>query len=184
VSKPAASRVELAPLDRSPGCVRILGIDPGSQITGFGIVDLDGSRTTVVEWGSIRTSGAHSDRLRGIFRALGEVVRDYRPAEVAIERVFLSRNADSALKLGQARAAAICATFAADVPIYEYSARHIKKAVVGSGAAEKDQVQRMVRMILGVRESIAADAADALAAAICHANERGVRGMLQAVAKG
>jgi crossover junction endodeoxyribonuclease RuvC len=184
VSKPAASRVELAPLDRSPGCVRILGIDPGSQITGFGIVDLDGSRTTAIEWGSIRTRGAHSDRLRGIFRALGEVVRDYRPAEVAIERVFLSRNADSALKLGQARAAAICATFAADVPIYEYSARHIKKAVVGSGGAEKDQVQRMVRMILGVREPIAADAADALAAAICHANERGVRGMLQAVAKG
>jgi crossover junction endodeoxyribonuclease RuvC len=78
----------------------------------------------------------------------------------------------------------MCATFAADVPIYEYSARHIKKAVVGSGGAEKEQVQRMVRMILGVREQIAADAADALATAICHANERGVRTALQAVAKG
>ena len=76
-------------------------------------------------------------------------MREYRPAEIAIERVFLSRNADSALKLGQARAAAICATFEANVPIYEYSARHIKKAVVGRGAAEKDQVQRMVQMILG-----------------------------------
>jgi len=93
----------------------------------------------------------------------------------------LSRNADSALKLGQARAAAICATFESNVPIYEYSARHIKKAVVGSGGAEKDQVQRMVQMILGVREAIAADAADALAAAICHANERALRATLKAV---
>jgi crossover junction endodeoxyribonuclease RuvC len=182
VTRPAAP-VALAPLRRPSACVRILGIDPGSQITGFGIVDLDGNRTTVVEWGSIRTSGEHGDRLRSIFRALGEVVSEFRPTEVAIERVFLSRNADSALKLGQARAAAICATFSADVPIYEYSARHIKKAVVGTGGAEKDQVQRMVRMILGVHESIAADAADALAAAICHANQRGMRSALQAVAR-
>ena len=184
VNEPAASPIQLAPLVKPLGCVRILGIDPGSQITGFGIVDLHGKRTAVVEWGSIRTSGEHSDRLRSIFRALGDIVREYRPAEVAIERVFLSRNADSALKLGQARAAAMCATFAADVPIYEYSARHIKKAVVGNGGAEKEQVQRMVRMILGVQQQIAADAADALAAAICHANERGVRTALQAVAKG
>jgi crossover junction endodeoxyribonuclease RuvC len=184
VNEPAASPFQLAPPVKPLGCVRILGIDPGSQITGFGIVDLDGKRTTVIEWGSIRTNGEHSDRLRSIFRALGDIVREYRPAEVAIERVFLSRNADSALKLGQARAAAMCATFAAEVPIYEYSARHIKKAVVGSGGAEKDQVQRMVRLILGVREQIAADAADALAAAICHANERGVRAALQVVAKG
>ncbi len=136
VNEPAASPVQLAPLVNPLGCVRILGIDPGSQVTGFGIVDLDGKRTAVVEWGSIRTSGEHSDRLRSIFRALGDIVREYRPAEVAIERVFLSRNADSALKLGQARAAAMCATFAAEVPIYEYSARHIKKAVVGSGGAD------------------------------------------------
>jgi crossover junction endodeoxyribonuclease RuvC len=165
------------------GSVRILGIDPGSQITGFGVVDIDGNRTTAVEWGSIRTGGEHSDRLRSIYTALGQIVREYRPAEIAIERVFLSRNADSALKLGQARAAAICATFEANVPIYEYSARHIKKAVVGHGAAEKDQVQRMVQMILGVREAIAADAADALAAAICHANQRSLHGALQAVGR-
>jgi crossover junction endodeoxyribonuclease RuvC len=183
VSESAASPVEWAPQIKPSGCVRILGIDPGSQITGFGIVDLDGRHAAPVEWGSIRTRGEHADRLRSIFRALGDIVREYRPAEVAIERVFLSRNADSALKLGQARAAAICATFAADVPIYEYSARHIKKAVVGSGGAEKAQVERMVRMILGVRESIAADAADALAAALCHANERGVRGALRIVTK-
>jgi crossover junction endodeoxyribonuclease RuvC len=158
--------------------VRILGIDPGSQITGFGVVDVAGNRTTAVEWGSIRTGGEHSDRLRSIFLGVGELVREYRPTEIAIEKVFLSRNADSALKLGQARAAAICATFAGDVSIHEYSARHIKKAVVGRGAAEKDQVQRMVRMILGLDEPIAADAADALAAAICHANERTLRGAL------
>ena len=99
------------------------GSIPGSQITGFGVVDVVGNRTTAVEWGSIRTGGEHSDRLRSIFTALGQIVREYRPTEIAIERVFLSRNADSALKLGQARAAAICATFEANVPIYEYSAR-------------------------------------------------------------
>ena len=178
MSTRAANPVQLAPLGKDLSCVRILGIDPGSQITGYGVVDIVGNRTTAVQWGSIRTGGEHSDRLRSIFLGLGEIVREYRPAEIAIERVFLSRNADSALKLGQARAAAICATFEANVPIYEYSARHIKKAVVGRGAAEKDQVQRMVQMILGVQESIAADAADALAAAICHANTRTLRGAL------
>ena len=179
----AATPSRAAPLANAVGSVRILGIDPGSQVTGFGVVDTVGNRTTVVEWGSIRLEGGHSDRLRSIFVGVGRIVREYRPAEIVIERVFLSRNADSALKLGQARAAAICATFEANVPIYEYSARHIKKAVVGRGAAEKDQVQRMVQMILGVRDAIAADAADALAAAICHANERTVRGTLQAAAE-
>ena len=181
VSTRAASPLQQASFASAAGSVRILGIDPGSQITGFGVVDLVGNRTSAVEWGSIRTGGEHSDRLRSIFAALGQIVREYRPAEIAIERVFLSRNADSALKLGQARAAAMCATFEANVPIFEYSARHIKKAVVGSGGAEKDQVQRMVQMILGVREAIAADAADALAAAICHANQRSMRSTLQSV---
>jgi crossover junction endodeoxyribonuclease RuvC len=181
VSTRAATPFQTAPLANVVASVRILGIDPGSQVTGFGVVDVVGNRTTAVEWGSVRTGGEHSDRLRSIFTALGQIVREYRPAEIAIERVFLSRNADSALKLGQARAAALCATFESNVPIYEYSARHIKKAVVGSGGAEKDQVQRMVQMILGVREAIAADAADALAAAICHANERSLRATLKAV---
>ncbi len=183
VSTRAAPLLPAAPLAAVMGSVRILGIDPGSQITGFGVVDVAGNRTTAVEWGSIRTGGEHSERLRSIFLGIGELVREYRPAEVAIEKVFLSRNADSALKLGQARAAAICATFAGDVSIHEYSARHIKKAVVGRGAAEKDQVQRMVRMILGVDEAIAPDAADALAAAICHANERTLRGALAAAGR-
>jgi crossover junction endodeoxyribonuclease RuvC len=181
VSRRAVVPVRLATAEQDSRPARILGLDPGSQITGFGIVDVVGQRMTAVEWGTIRTSGEHAERLRSIFLALGEIVREYRPTEMAIERVFLSRNADSALKLGQARAAAICATFAADIPIHEYSARHIKKAVVGRGAAEKDQVQRMVQMILGLGEALAADAADALAAAICHANERTLTSVLAAV---
>jgi crossover junction endodeoxyribonuclease RuvC len=166
---------------RASSALRILGIDPGSQITGFGVVDVDGHRTTAIEWGSIRTEGDHSARLREIFIALGRVVRELKPDEISIERVFLHRNADSALKLGQARAAAICATFEADVPIYEYSARQIKQAVVGRGGADKEQVQHMVQLILGLQERAAPDAADALAAAICHAHQRGVRGLLATV---
>jgi crossover junction endodeoxyribonuclease RuvC len=182
VSKRVESPVPLPSLDRAPRSVRILGLDPGSQITGYGIVDVAGGRATPVEWGSIRTDGEHSDRLRNIFIALGRVMREFKPVEIAIERVFLHRNADSALKLGQARAAAICATFEADVPIYEYSARHIKKAVVGRGGAEKEQVQRMVQMILGMRDALQPDAADALAAAICHAHERNTRELLREAA--
>lgn len=183
VSTRVAPSLPAAPLTTVMGSVRILGVDPGSRVTGFGVVDVVGNRTTAVEWGSIRTGGEHSERLRSIFLGVGALVREYRPAEIAIEKVFLSRNADSALKLGQARAAAICATFAGDVSIHEYSARHIKKAVVGRGAAEKDQVQRMVRMILGLDEPIAADAADALAAAICHANERTLRSALMSAGR-
>jgi crossover junction endodeoxyribonuclease RuvC len=166
---------------RASSALRILGIDPGSQITGFGVVDVDGHRTTAIDWGCIRTEGDHSSRLREIFVALKRLVRELKPAEIAIERVFLHKNADSALKLGQARAAAICATFEADVPIYEYSARQIKQAVVGSGGADKEQVQHMVQLILGMQQRAAADAADALAAAICHAHQRGMRGLLAAV---
>jgi crossover junction endodeoxyribonuclease RuvC len=110
------------------------------------------------------------------------LIAELAPDEIAIERVFLSRNADSALKLGQARAAALCASFATDVPIYEYAARHIKKALVGTGAAEKAQVQHMVRLVLGIREPIEPDAADALAAAVCHAHERGTRALVEQVA--
>jgi crossover junction endodeoxyribonuclease RuvC len=162
--------------------VRILGIDPGSQTTGFGIVDLVGLQTKPVHWGGIRTSGDHCGRLKEIFVSLGEVVRKYAPDEIAIESVFMHRSADSALKLGQARAAALCATFEASLPVFEYAPRHIKKALVGSGSAEKSQVEHMVRMILGIREEIQADAADALAAAVCHAHQRGTRRTLAAVA--
>lgn len=158
--------------------VRILGIDPGSQITGFGIVDVAGGKAAAVQWGSIRAAGEHPARLRAIFVELGRIVRELKPDEIAIEQVFVHRNADSALKLGQARAAAICATFEADVPLFEYAPRHIKKAVVGRGAAEKAQVQHMVKLLLGVREEVAPDAADALATALCHAHERSVQAVL------
>lgn len=165
------------------GAVRILGIDPGSQVTGFGVVDARGDAARAVHWGSIRTRGEHSDRLRAIFEALGGIVAEFAPAEIAIESVFVHRNADSALKLGQARAAALCATFQARIPVYEYSPRHIKKAVAGRGGAEKLQVQRMVRILLGMREDVQADAADALAAAICHAHSRTARASLRNAAE-
>jgi crossover junction endodeoxyribonuclease RuvC len=162
--------------------IRILGIDPGSQITGYGVLDISNGQTALVHCGVIRTSGEHSERLRTIFVAMGEIVSQFSPHEIAVERVFLHRNADSALKLGQARAAALCATFEANLPIFEYAARHIKKAVVGSGAAEKAQVQRMIQMILGLKGDIAADAADALAAALCHAHERSTHHLLRQAA--
>jgi crossover junction endodeoxyribonuclease RuvC len=158
--------------------VRILGIDPGSQITGFGVVELDGSLLRPVAYGGIRTNGEHTDRLRQIFDEVGRMVADHEPDEIAIERVFVHRNADSALKLGQARAAALCATFARATPVHEYTPREIKKAVAGNGAAAKPQVEHMVRLLLGLRETVQADAADALAIAICHAQVRQTRGLM------
>lgn len=163
--------------------VRILGIDPGSQVSGYGIVDANATSTRAVIWGSVRTSGDHAHRLRDIFDAFNDIVREYQPDEIAVERVFLHRNADSALKLGQARAAAICGTFGVAAVVHEYSPRHIKKAVVGTGSAEKTQVQQMIGMLLGIRESIQADAADALAVAMCHAHTRGTNAKLLAAAR-
>ncbi len=171
---PAASGVRDA--------VRILGIDPGSRLTGFGIVDSQGSSIKLVDCGTISTSGDHAERLRRIFNEIERLVARHEPQEVAVERVFVHRNADSALKLGQARAAALCATFGSKLPIYEYAARHIKKAVVGRGAAEKAQVQHMVRLLLAMQALPAPDAADALAAALCHAHERGAQQLIKAVA--
>lgn len=162
--------------------VRILGIDPGSRLMGYGIVDSQATQIKFVDCGAISASGEHADRLRQIFHAISQIVAEHDPDEVAIERVFVHRNADSALKLGQARAAALCATFGAELPIHEYAARHIKKAVVGKGSAEKGQVQHMVRMLLGLREAPGPDAADALAAALCHAHERGAQALIRAVA--
>ncbi len=155
--------------------VRILGIDPGSRRTGYGIIDDHGAgrEARPVTMGTIATKGDHNARLRRIFSEMEDLVRQFRPDEVSIERVFMHRNADSALKLGQARAAALCGTFEADVPVFEYAARYVKKAVVGRGDADKAQVQLMVRVLLGLRETPASDAADALALALCHAYVRG-----------
>ena len=157
---------------------RILGIDPGSRITGYGIIELTGALTRPVVWGSIPTSGEHSDRLRQIFVEIGNLVDEHTPDEIAIERVFVHRNADSALKLGQARAAALCATFGHQLPIHEYAPREIKKAMVGTGSAEKSQVEYMVKVVLGLRDPMQADAADALAVAICHAHARTTRRLM------
>ena len=167
---------------RVRAAVRILGIDPGSRLTGFGIVDSIGTSIELVDCGSIDTAGEHAERLRRIFNEIARLVARHAPQEVAIERVFVHRNADSALKLGQARAAALCATFDARLPIYEYAARHIKKAVVGRGAADKGQVQQMIRMLLKMRALPEPDTADALAAALCHAHERGAQALIRAVA--
>ena len=154
--------------------VRILGIDPGSRRTGYGVIDVHGAgnEARLVDAGAIATAGEHRDRLRRIFSEMEKLIRRHRPGEISIERVFVHRNADSALKLGQARAAALCGTFEADVPVFEYAARYVKKAVVGRGNAEKGQVQVMVKTLLGLREAPASDAADALALALCHAYVR------------
>ncbi|HEX3913633.1 MAG TPA: crossover junction endodeoxyribonuclease RuvC [Steroidobacteraceae bacterium] len=150
--------------------IRVLGIDPGSQRTGFGVLDAAGSRLTYVASGVIRTS--HADfaaRLCEIFRCMQTIVAQYQPQEIAIEKVFVNRNPDSALKLGQARGAAICGTADAKAEVFEYATRQIKQAVVGSGNAEKAQVQLMMRSLLKLDAPVAVDAADALAAAVCHA---------------
>ena len=153
--------------------VRVLGIDPGSQVTGFGVVDFGRSKLSYVTSGCIRTQGdAFPERLKEIFREVGGLVGRYRPDQIAVERVFMHRNADSALKLGQARAAAICATFEMELPMYEYAAREVKQAVVGRGAADKDQVQHMVKALLGLSGRLQQDAADGLAIAVCHAHFR------------
>ena len=153
--------------------IRILGIDPGSQITGYGVIDFDGQRTVYVNSGAIRTgAGDFAERLREIFLGAGELIATYQPTEISIERVFMHRNADSALKLGHARAAALCATFPHALPVHEYSPREIKQTVAGRGGAGKEQVAHMVKVLLALSGELQSDAADALAVALCHAHRR------------
>lgn len=148
---------------------RILGIDPGSRITGFGIIDVQGTAIRHITHGAIRTAdGPFPQRLRCIFEQLSQVLEEHQPDAVAIEQVFVSRNVDSALKLGQARGAAICAAVVRDLPVAEYSPTQIKQAVVGAGRAGKEQVQFMVRALLKISSALQPDAADALAVALCH----------------
>ena len=154
------------------GSARILGLDPGSLRTGFGIIDCDAGNLVLVAQGCIATSGGPlADRLRLIHARVAELIARHAPQEIAVERVFLSKNADSALKLGQARGAALAAIPVA-LGVHEYATRAIKLAVVGVGGAEKTQVAHMVKQLLRLDMRLAADAADALAAAICHANSR------------
>lgn len=153
--------------------VRILGIDPGSRVTGWGVIEVSGTRSVCIDHGSVRCLGTElPPRLLQIFRELGEVIRVYAPQESAIEEVFVNRNVASALVLGQARGAAICALAGAGLSVAEYAPAQIKSAVVGSGRAEKTQVQHMVKILLKLREAAVADAADALAVALCHAHVR------------
>jgi crossover junction endodeoxyribonuclease RuvC len=152
---------------------RILGIDPGSRLTGFGVLDCESDRAIYVASGSVNSiKGEFPERLKMIFRSVSEIVAEYRPDVVAVESVFMHRNPSSALKLGHARSAAICATFELEIEIFEYAPREIKQAIVGTGAATKEQVQHMIRRLLKLEGDPSPDAADALAAALCHANRR------------
>lgn len=156
--------------------IRIIGIDPGSRVMGYGILDTDGFRHNYVASGFIKVKGeALPEKLGVIFREVSAVIEQWQPESMAIEQVFMSRNADSALKLGQARGAAICAGVQANLSVDEYAARVIKKAVVGSGSAAKEQVQHMMQKLLGLEEKLQADEADALAIAMCHANHAQVK---------
>jgi crossover junction endodeoxyribonuclease RuvC len=155
--------------------VRIMGIDPGSQRTGIGIIDVDpaGRSGHVFHCAiALLANENFSLRLKQIFDEVGALIDEYRPAEIAIERVFMARNPDSALKLGQARGAAICAGVSKGLTISEYAPKEIKQAIVGKGGAEKPQVQHMVGVLLDIREKLQADAADALAIALTHAHTR------------
>ncbi|MDY6945777.1 MAG: crossover junction endodeoxyribonuclease RuvC [Pseudomonadota bacterium] len=163
--------------------VRILGLDPGSLCTGYAVIET-GPRVTYVVSGSIRARGSLADRLQEIFAGVDKLAGEYQPDEVAIERVFMHRNADSALKLGQARGAALSATFAVRPRVFEYAPREVKLAVVGTGGAQKEQVQLMVRRLLNLTGPMGADAADALAIALCHAHSRGLSGQLHRLAAG
>lgn len=157
--------------------MRVLGIDPGSRITGYGIVDKQGNRLVHVDNGAIFTDKAQdfAGRLKLIFDGLTEVIAEYKPDEVAVENIFFSTNVQSALKLGQARGAAIVAAVHAGLPVAEYTALQVKQAVVGQGRAEKSQVQKMLKVLLGLPEVAQEDASDALAVAICHINSHELR---------
>lgn len=164
---------------------RILGIDPGSRVTGFGIVEAANDKVRFVDCGVIKVAGDDfSLRLKQIFDALGSVISEHAPGELAIEKVFVHRNVTSALKLGQARGAALLAAATRGLDVFEYSPNEIKQAVTGRGHADKTQIQHMIRVLMGLREAPAADAADALAVAICHAHLSQTRRRLAAAGAG
>ncbi len=151
--------------------LRILGIDPGLQVTGFGVVDRSAQHLAYVTSGCVKSgSGDLAARLKAILDGLNEVIAAQRPGEVAIEKVFVNVNPPSTLALGQARGTAICAAVLAGLPVAEYTALQVKQSVVGNGHAKKEQVQHMVRRLLALPGDPSPDAADALACAICHAH--------------
>ncbi len=153
---------------------RILGIDPGSRITGYGIVDSGVGTVAFVSCGVIKTTVSYplANRLNEIFEGINEVIQLHNPDVAAVEEVFMARNAGAALKLGQARGAAVVAAMQNGLGVNDYSAKKVKRAVVGYGQAEKAQVQHMIKALLGLSAEPSSDAADALAVAICHANHQ------------
>lgn len=150
----------------------VLGVDPGSRITGFGLVEKRGNDLAFVHSGLIRSKGnaPFYKRIHRIFESTLEIINRYGPQEMAIEDLFYAKNIQSSLKLGHARGAALIAAVQCNLPIFEYTPLEIKKSVVGYGRAGKEQVRSMVQVILGIREELPLDASDALAAAICHLN--------------
>jgi crossover junction endodeoxyribonuclease RuvC len=151
--------------------MRILGIDPGSRLTGYGVIEKSPQGYKYIASGCIRIQADYfPDRLKQIFDGILQVVQLYRPEEMAIEQVFMHKNADSALKLGQARGAAICAVQSTGLPVFEYAARQVKQAVAGKGNADKLQVQHMVKILLNIQGVLQIDASDALGIGICHAH--------------
>ncbi len=150
----------------------ILGIDPGSRITGYGVVSAVGNRQEYITSGCIKTTEKTTlpERLAVIYQGLSTIIDEFVPAEAAIERIFMAKSPESALKLGHARGVALLAAVNRDIPVHEYEARKVKQAVVGSGSATKNQVQHMVMTLLRLPAKPQADAADALAIAICHIN--------------
>jgi len=151
--------------------VRILGIDPGLRVTGFGVIDRKGASLSYIASGCVKSGDADlADRLRILLEGLRDVIGAHEPEQVAVEKVFVNVNPASTLALGQARGAAICAAVYAGLPVAEYTALQVKQAVVGNGHARKEQVQDMVKRLLGLSGIPSADAADALACAICHAH--------------
>ena len=174
-SSPVRRRADAQPLAR-----RVLGIDPGSAVTGWGVVEATGTSLVHLAHGTVITAGTQGQaaRLERIYRGLEEVIDSYNPDGVCVERVFFARNAQSALKLGQARGVAILAAARRSLAVHEYAAVEIKAAVVGYGHATKQQVQMMIASLLRLRGKLPADAADALAAAICHLQMQVLRARL------
>jgi len=160
-----------------PQAIRIIGLDPGLRRTGWGVIVCEGARLSHVAHGVVAPpeAGAFAERLLHLFEALAEVIAAHAPHEAAVEEVFVNMNPASTLKLGHARAAALIAPARAGLPVAEYAARQVKKAVVGAGAADKSQIAFMIRRLLPTAGEVSADAADALAVAVTHAHLRGVQ---------
>lgn len=159
----------------------ILGIDPGSRNTGYGLIQTNGQKHTYVACGHIQTHfDDFNQRLKIIFQTVSQIIHNFLPHEVAIEQVFVANNPSAALKLGQARGAAIAAITQSELPLAEYSARTVKQSIVGYGGAAKDQMQQMVKMLLNLNQTPPSDAADALGIAICHAHNRKTQNILKA----